>query len=118
MIAHFFYKHCWPSPSEIGSSPTGCKERYLCLEPKRFLWGAQPFLFSQRYPLGFFHSSDSQFFSSGDNLCQPSLKVPFAYERVQSRYRLLEFIETDRLDEVRVRAGAHSLLYVARIAYG
>jgi len=32
----------------------------------------------------------------------PSFKVPFAYERGQSRNRLLKFIKTNRLDNVTI----------------
>ena len=46
LVAHFFYEHGRPPPSEIASSAAGGEEGFLCHEPHQFFFGAQTSLFS------------------------------------------------------------------------
>jgi hypothetical protein len=59
-----------------------------------------------------------QLFSYGGALCPPRFKSRFGWDGNQSRNSLLKVIGIDRLDEVRLRSGAQSLLYVTLIGCG
>jgi hypothetical protein len=115
VTARFFNEDGRPLPSEIASTAPGPEEGHLRLEPEHFLCGPQILLSSLLYLLDVFHSSDGQLFSYGGNLRPPSFKVLLAYDRDQLRDRLPKFAETDRLDKVPLRAGAHCLQCVARV---
>src|SRR5262252_7820403 len=118
VAAHFFCEHGRPPPSELASCSSGVEEGFLRLEPHHFLFGAQTFLSSAIHTLDIFHLPGSQFFSYGRNLCPPSFSAPSAFGRCQSPNRHFKIIEFNRLDEVRLRAGAQSLLYVTPIGCG
>src|SRR5215510_10989942 len=118
LAAHLFCEHRRPFPREIAPGATGRQEGHLGLEPKRFLFGAQTFLFSLLYPLCVFRLLNNQFFSYGGNLYPPSLKSRFRRDRNQARNLLRKFTGFDRLDEVILRAGADTLQYVAVVSYG
>src|SRR5262245_17450143 len=76
------------------------------------------FLFGILHQRGIFYPLDSQFFSDGGNLSQPSFSVPFAYGGGQLRDRQPKFTGIDRLDEVRLRAGAQRFLHITRSGHG
>jgi hypothetical protein len=117
-VAHLFREHGWPPPSEFASGSPGVEEGFFRLEPHQFLLGAQAFLPGALHPLDIFRLLNGQFFSYGGDLCPPSFRVPSAYGRGQFRNRLFKIIGLNRLDEVRLRAGAQSLLYITLIGCG
>jgi hypothetical protein len=92
---------------EIAPGTPGRNESHLRFGPKRFLFGAQAFLFNLLQPLGDSHLSYSQFFSYDGKLGPPSLKGIFARGGNQLRDRQLKLVREGRLDEVRLRARAN-----------
>ena len=117
-VAHFFCKHGWPPPSELASGTPGVEEGFLRLEPHQFLFGPLTFLFSALQPPALFLISDGQFISDGGNLRPPGFRTTSTRRRCQAQNRMLKVVGSNRLDEVRLRAGAQSLLYVTLIGCG